>query len=95
MSAGSVAEARIVAAGRGVGREMALLLDRLNLEVVPVTQASAQRIAAAYAKWGRGSHPGGLNFGDCFSYEVAKHHDCPLLDVVRDFARTELASVLG
>jgi uncharacterized protein with PIN domain len=44
--------------------------DELGFEIVSVT-ASARPIAAAHARWGRGSHPTGLNFGDCFSYEVA------------------------
>lgn len=37
---------------------------------------------------------GGLNFGDCFSYEVAKEHDCPLLYVGDDFSKTDLESAL-
>ncbi len=37
----------------------------------------------------------GLNFGDCFAYEVAKAHDCPLLYVGADFARTDLKSALA
>jgi len=36
----------------------------------------------------RGAHPAGLNFGDCFSYEVAKEHSCPLLYVRDDFSKT-------
>ena len=94
ISAGTVAEALIVAARRNLGEEVTRLIDGLGFEVVSVTAASARRVAAAYAQWGRGAHPAGLNFGDCFSYEVAKEHSCPLLYVGDDFAKTDLESAL-
>ena len=75
ISAGTVAEASIVAAHRNVAKEMARLIDGLGFEVMPVTAAAARRIAQAYSRWGKGVHPAGLNFGDCFSYEVAREHD--------------------
>ncbi len=92
ISAGTVAEALIVAGGRNVGEEMARLLDGLGFEFVSVTPESARRIAAAYERWGKGLHPAALNFGDCFAYEVAKNHGCPLLVVGEDFRRTDLES---
>ena len=94
ISAGTVAEALIVAARRNVAEEMTRLIDGLGFEIVSVTPASARRIAAAYAQWGRGAHPAGLNFGDCFSYEVAKEHSCPLLFIGDDFSKTDLESAL-
>ena len=92
VSAATVAEASIVAERRGLGAEMSALLDGLDLEVAGVSPASARRVAEAYARWGRGVHPAGLNFGDCFAYEVAKSQGCPLLHVGADFARTDVAS---
>jgi len=71
---------------------MAQLLDGLPLHVEPVTEAFARRAAAAYAQWGRGVNPAALNFGDCFSYAVAKQYNCPLLYVGNDFAKTDVAS---
>ncbi|MBZ9724669.1 type II toxin-antitoxin system VapC family toxin [Mesorhizobium sp. CO1-1-11] len=68
--------------------------DGLGFEVV-VTPASARRIAEAYARWGRGSHPAALSFGDCFSYEVAKEHACRLLYVGADFSKTDIEGVLS
>jgi hypothetical protein len=56
--------------------------------------AAARRVAAAYARWGKGNHRAALNVGDCFAYEVAKHHACPLLYVGRDFARTDVRSAI-
>ena len=94
ISAGTVAEARIVAERRGLGAEMAQLIDGLGLEIVSVTPAVARRVAETYAQWGKGVDPAGLNFGDCFAYEVAKTHDCPLLYIGGDFAKTDVTSVL-
>jgi ribonuclease VapC len=62
--------------------------------VLTVTAASARRIAQAHSRWGKGAHPAGLNFGDCFAYEVAKAHACPLLFIGNDFAKTDLVSAL-
>jgi ribonuclease VapC len=90
ISAGTAAEALIVAARRNVGEEMAQLIEGLGLEIISVTPAAARRIAQAYAKWGKGVHPAALNFGDCFSYEVAKEHGCRLLFVGDDFRHTDL-----
>jgi ribonuclease VapC len=94
ISAGTVAEALIVAARRNVGEEMARLIDGLGFEIVGVTTAAARRIARAYGRWGKGAHPAALNFGDCFAYEVAKEHGCRLLWVGEDFSRTDIAGVL-
>jgi ribonuclease VapC len=94
ISAGTVAEALIVAAQRGVGEEMERLIDALGFDVVSLTRASARRIAQTYGRWGKGIHPAALNFGDCFAYEVAKEHGCRLLYVGEDFARTEIEGVL-
>jgi ribonuclease VapC len=91
ISAGTVAEALIVAARRNVGDEMASLIDGLGFEIVTVTPAAARRIAAAYEQWGKGVHPAGLNFGDCFSYEVAKANSCRLLFTGGDFSKTDVA----
>jgi ribonuclease VapC len=94
ISAGTVAEALIVAARRNVGEEMTRLIDGLGFEVVTITPASARRIAQAYERWGKAVHPAGLNFGDCFSYELARENACRLLFVGDEFSKTDLESVL-
>lgn len=94
ISAGTLAEALIVAGRRAILGEVSSLIEGLGVEVVPVTPAAARRISGAYEKWGRGVHPAGLNFGDCFAYEVAKTHHCPLLYVGFDFAQTDITSAL-
>ncbi len=94
ISASTLVEALIVASRRNVWDQMLKLIDGLGLEVVPVTEAAARRIADAHRRWGRGSHAARLNFGDCFAYDVAKAHDCPLLYVGDDFARTDLKAAI-
>lgn len=94
MSAGTVAEALIVAGRRNVRDEMAGVIDGLGVEIVPVTPAAARRIAQAYERWGKGVNKAALNFGDCFAYEVAKEHACRLLYVGDDFSKTDIERVL-
>ena len=94
ISAATVAEALIVAGGRDLGSEMARLIDETGFDIIPVTAASARRAAEAYARWGRGIHPAALNYGDCFSYVVAKDYACPLLYIGGDFSKTDLRSAL-
>ena len=94
ISAATVAEALVVAERRDLGTEMATLIDGLALDVETVTLAVARRVAQVYARWGKGIDPAGLNFGDCFAYDVAMTRECPLLYVGRDFARTDIAGVL-
>lgn len=93
ISAVTLSEALVVAGRRGVSDEMSILLDGLGPQIVPVSEAFARRVAEAYARWGKGRHPAGLNWGDCFSYVTARDRDCPLLYVGDDFARTDLAGV--
>jgi ribonuclease VapC len=94
ISAVTVAEALIVAARRNVAEEMEQLIGNLGFEIVNVTPASARRVAEAYGKWGKGMHPAGLNFGDCFAYQVAKEQQCRLLFVGNDFAQTDVPSAM-
>ncbi len=94
ISAATVAEALIVSARRNVGEDMSRLIEGLGFEVVSVTAASARRVAKAYESWGKGLHPAGLNWGDCFAYEVAKEHGCRLLFVGDDFSNTDIERVI-
>ena len=82
-------------ARRSLAVQIERLVDGLGFTVVPVTPAAARRVAAAYGRWGRGAHPVGLNFGDCFAYDVARQHDCPLLFVGNDFGRTDVRRALA
>ena len=94
ISAGTVAEALIVAERRGVGEEMMELIGGIGFEVAGISLADAHRVAGAYRRWGKGVHPASLNFGDCYAYALAHRHGCPLLYVGRDFAATDIQSAL-
>jgi ribonuclease VapC len=94
ISAGTLAEALVVAVRRNIGEQLIKFVDRMGFEVVPVMHADALRVGQAYARWGKGLHPAALNYGDCFAYAIARERGCPLLYVGRDFAETDIASVL-
>lgn len=92
ISAGTLTEALIVASRRNLRRELMELVEVLSFEIVPVTGTSARSAADAYERWGKGIHPAGLNFGDCFAYALAKDMGCKLLFVGDDFAQTDLSA---
>ena len=81
--------------GPQAAEDVRALVDRLGLAVEPFTPAQAEIAASAYARYGKGSkHPAGLNFGDCFSYALAKASGLPLLFKGEDFARTDTTPAL-
>ena len=94
ISAGTLAELMIVAARRGLIDQVTTLMNSLGFEIVNVTRSTALAVGDAYRKWGKGIHPAGLNFGDCFAYVLAKEYSCPLLYIGDDFARTDVRSAL-
>jgi ribonuclease VapC len=95
----SVVEARMVVHGRRGQRAVVLVDDLLRLplfEIVPPGPAEMDAAYAAFVAFGRGSgHPAALNFGDVFSYALAKVRGLPLLYKGGDFAQTDIASALG
>jgi len=95
ISAATLAECLIVARRKRALPGMNVLIDLLELQVIDVTAEVAHAAADAYGRWGKGFHEAELNYGDCFSYVVAKSHDCPLLYVGDDFAKTDVVSALG
>ena len=94
ISAGTLAEALLVASRRGVFDEMTVLLDGIGVEVESLTGPVAHEVAEAHKHWGRGHDQTGLNFGDCFAYVTAKRLGWPLLFVGDDFSKTDVAAVL-
>jgi ribonuclease VapC len=77
ISAGTIAEALIVAGRRGVHHHMTRLIAGLGVQIIAVTAVSAQRMGATYLAWGQGDHPASLNFGDCFADDAAKEKRLP------------------
>jgi ribonuclease VapC len=94
VSAGTLVEAYVASEYRGIGGLMVSLVRSLKLEVVPVTSETAEFARLAFQRWGKRRHPATLNFGDCFSYALARQLDCPLLFVGDDFSQTDIQSVL-
>jgi len=97
ISAATWVETSIVAAGRrGSERDMDrldALLQTLVMTVTPVDLRQARLARAAFLAYGKGRHPAGLNFGDCFSYALAKAFDAPLLFVGGDFSKTDVQRI--
>lgn len=98
ISAANYLEAGIVVdnqAGSSAGRQLDALVDRAEIAVEAVTRAHADLARQAYLDFGRGNHPAGLNFGDCFAYALAKATGQPLLFKGEDFARTDVVAALN
>ncbi|MGH0033451.1 MAG: type II toxin-antitoxin system VapC family toxin [Myxococcota bacterium] len=88
-----VEAAAVMLARKGPGGEVALdaLLERLEIEVIPMTLAASKLARLAYADFGRGvGDPGVLNYGDCLAYGVSAAEREPLLFKGHDFAQTDV-----
>ena len=85
---GIVIEARTGPAGTQLLEE---LLDRIEVEIVPVDAELAQEALVGWRRFGKGRHEAGLNFGDTFSYALSRRLGQPLLFVGDDFAQTDVA----
>ena len=98
VSAVSVVETRMVVQGRRGQRGVVLLDDLIALpmfEIAAVGVAEMDVAYAAFVTYGKGSgHPAGLNFGDVFSYALAKVRGMPLLFKGDDFSRTDIRPAL-
>ena len=96
ISAASVFEAAVVIESRygpDGGRELDLLIAKAGLSVEPVTAQQAEIAREAWRRFGKGRHPANLNFGDCFSYALARVTGEPLLFKGTDFTQTDVAVV--
>ena len=90
-------EAALVVEGRAGlagGHELDLFVGRAAIELVPVSVEHAQAARQAWRRFGKGNHPAGLNFGDCFAYALAGVTGEPLLYKGEDFALTDVESAL-
>lgn len=71
------------------------LLTRLDVEIVPCDAAQVKIAFNAWLAYGKGRHPAGLNFGDCFSYALAKQRGEPLLFKGDDFSKTDIVPAIS
>ena len=96
MSAASLVETRLVAWSRGrqpLVDEVNALILAYRIEVAPVDWSDADHAYDANITFGKGGgHPANLNFGDLFSYSLAKARGAPLLFKGDDFGKTDIVS---
>jgi len=94
MSAVSYVEAGAVIDGSQdpvASRRLDELIEEAEIAIEPVSEAQARIARQAYRDFGKSSgHAAKLNFGDCFSYALAKSKGEPLLFKEQDFARTDV-----
>jgi ribonuclease VapC len=94
VSAATMLETGMVIEGRqgeAAGREFDLFAVRAGLQVVPIDAEQSEIARSAWRKYGKGRHAAGLNYGDCFSYALAKATGEPLLAKGKDFGSTDVA----
>ena len=99
ISAATLLETRMVLFARS-GDTAILALDAFLLKsgmtVVEVSPRLADIAFDAHRHFGKGTgHGANLNYGDCFSYALAKYLDVPLLFKGNDFSQTDIASAAG
>lgn len=71
-------------------RDLDLFVAKAQISLVSVDEDQAKLARSAFRKYGKGRHPAGLNFGDCFSYALSKALDMPLLFKGHDFGQTNI-----
>lgn len=73
------------------------LLNLYEFRFAPVEEEQMAEAVIALTRFGkgRGKAPAVLNFGDLFSYALAKTRDLPLLFKGRDFAKTDIRPALA
>jgi ribonuclease VapC len=93
VSAMTKLEAGLVMIGRfglAGGDELDALLINLAVTIVPFDDHHATIARDAFARYGKGRHPAGLNFGDCAAYALAIAEAEPLLFKGTYFAATDV-----
>jgi ribonuclease VapC len=93
MSTASFVEISIILESRfgadGV-RDLDLFINKAQISLAPVDEDQAHLARDGFRKYGKGRHPAGLNYGDCFSYALARSQDEPLLFKGKDFSKTDV-----
>jgi ribonuclease VapC len=84
---GIVIESRLWPAGQDVVERF---MRDAQVEIVPVDADLAARALSGWRRYGKGHHPAGLNFGDCFTYALAERTGHAVLCVGQAFAATDV-----
>ena len=97
LSAASFVEASMILESRygsdGI-RSLDLLISKASVELAVVDSDQALIARDAFRRFGKGRHPASLNYGDCFSYALAKTLDAPLLFKGNDFSQTDIVAAV-
>jgi ribonuclease VapC len=95
LSAATLLETSIVVESRygdAGGRELDLLVAKAALRIEPVTPEQTELARDAWRRFGKGRHAANLNYGDCFSYALARATGEPLLFKGSDFVQTDVTA---
>lgn len=76
--------------GPDAGRQCDVFFRRAGIIIEPLTIEHGHLARQAFLDFGKGRHPAGLNFGDCFAYALAKATGEPLLFKGQDFSKTDI-----
>ncbi len=68
-------------------KKLKQLISDAEIKIYEVNEEIAELAIEAFAKYGKGVHKAGLNYGDCFSYATAKYLNAELLYKGKDFDR--------
>jgi ribonuclease VapC len=93
MSVASYVEAAICIDRNGDAVQRAALdtfITQFEIQIEPVTVEQGLLARQAGVLFGKGRHKAALNFGDCFTYALAKAYQEPLLFKGNDFGNTDL-----
>ena len=93
MSVASLLELSMVVesqAGPDAARQIDVLIRRAGVVIEPISLEQGALARQAFLDFGKGRNKAGLNFGDCFSYALAKATNEPLLFKGNDFALTDI-----
>jgi ribonuclease VapC len=76
--------------GTDAVRDLDLFLAKAQIALVSVDADQADFARRGFREYGKGRHPAGLNFGDCFSYALARALNQSILFKGNDFIKTDI-----
>ena len=97
MSVANWVEVSIVVVARfGAEGDLSLqrFIERAGIEIEPIDLEQGRLAREAWQQFGKGRHPAGLNFGDCFAYALSRQRGQRLLYKGDDFSKTDIRAVM-
>lgn len=94
----TLAELFVVVRARKGAAGVALMdgfLVALGISACPTDARQMALFRRGFERYGKGMHPAGLNFGDLFSYALARALDAPLFFQGQDFSRTDVVGAMA